>query len=140
MNGVPVKVNGRELAIEVDGQGPAVLMVHGLGSTSNFYQVQADALAGRFQVIRVDSAGAGRSPVADGITIESHADDLAAVLDALGVDSAAVVGRLGHGVPGRYLALAVGDVDARQSPNTGYCRAVSRHPGKQGANIGIVGH
>ncbi|GAA5174459.1 hypothetical protein GCM10023321_78330 [Pseudonocardia eucalypti] len=80
------------LAVEVDGQGPAVLFVHGLGGTSNFYQVQADALADRHRVIRVDSAGAGRSPATDGISIESHADDLAAVLDELGVDTAAVVG------------------------------------------------
>ncbi len=87
-----MKVNGRELAVEVDGQGPAVLLVHGLGGTSNFYQVQTDALAERFRVIRVDSAGAGRSPVADGISIESHAEDLAAVLDELGVERAAVVG------------------------------------------------
>jgi 3-oxoadipate enol-lactonase len=87
-----VKVNGRELAVEIDGEGPAVLLVHGLGGTSNFYQVQADALAERFRVIRVDSAGAGRSPVTDGISVESHADDLAAVLDELGIDSAAVVG------------------------------------------------
>ena len=40
-----MKVNGKELAVEVDGEGPAVLLVHGLGGTSNFYQVQADALA-----------------------------------------------------------------------------------------------
>jgi pimeloyl-ACP methyl ester carboxylesterase len=87
-----MKVNGRELAVEIDGQGPAVLLVHGLGGTTNFFQVQADALADRFRVIRVDSAGAGRSPVAEGISVESHADDLAAVLDELGVESAAVVG------------------------------------------------
>ncbi|WP_344958858.1 alpha/beta hydrolase [Actinomadura miaoliensis] len=87
-----VNINGRTLAVEVEGQGPPVLMVHGLGGTSNFYQVQADALAERFQVIRVDSAGAGRSPLAADISIESHADDLAAVLDELDVPSAAVVG------------------------------------------------
>ncbi|OJY37719.1 MAG: hypothetical protein BGP03_17835 [Pseudonocardia sp. 73-21] len=87
-----MQVNGRELAVEVEGEGPAVLLVHGLGGTSNFYQVQADALAPSHTVIRVDSAGAGRSPVADGISIDSHADDLAAVLDALDVDGAAVVG------------------------------------------------
>jgi pimeloyl-ACP methyl ester carboxylesterase len=85
-------VNGKELAVEVDGEGPAVLLVHGLGGTSNFYQAQTDALADRFRVIRVDSAGAGRSPVSDGISVESHADDLAAVLDELGVDTASVVG------------------------------------------------
>jgi pimeloyl-ACP methyl ester carboxylesterase len=88
-------VNGstpRELAVEIEGDGPTVLMIHGLGGTSNFYQVQAQALADRFQVIRVDSTGAGRSPLADGISIGSHADDLAALLDELGVGTAAVVG------------------------------------------------
>jgi pimeloyl-ACP methyl ester carboxylesterase len=89
-----VQVNGKELAVEVEGHGPAVLFVHGLGGTSNFYQVQAEALADRFRVIRVDSAGAGRSGIADGIgiSIATHADDLAAVLDVLDVDAAAVVG------------------------------------------------
>lgn len=87
-----MKINGKELAVEVDGQGRAVLLVHGLGGTSNFYQVQAQALAERFRVIRVDSAGAGRSELAEDISISTHADDLAAVLDALEVESAAVVG------------------------------------------------
>ncbi|MDX6296497.1 MAG: hypothetical protein QOI51_354 [Nocardioidaceae bacterium] len=87
-----MQVNGKELAVETAGDGPAVLLVHGLGGTSNFYQVQADALAASHTVIRVDSAGAGRSPVTDGISVESHADDLAALLDALDIDSAAVVG------------------------------------------------
>ncbi|MDQ0382666.1 alpha/beta fold hydrolase [Amycolatopsis thermophila] len=86
-----MNINGADLAVEVDGDGPAVLMVHGLGGTSNFYQVQAEALAQRFRVVRVDSAGAGRSALREGISITSHADDLAAVLDALEVPTAAVV-------------------------------------------------
>jgi 3-oxoadipate enol-lactonase len=86
-----MQVNGKLLAVEIDGEGTPVLMVHGLGATTNFYQVQADALAERFQVIRLDSAGAGRSEVSEKISIESHADDLAALLDALGLKSAAVV-------------------------------------------------
>ncbi|WP_435070499.1 alpha/beta fold hydrolase [Amycolatopsis thermoflava] len=87
-----MNVNGANLAVEVDGDGPAVLMVHGLGGTTNLYQVQAAALAERFRVIRVDSAGAGRSGLRDGISITTHAHDLAAVLDTLGVETAAVVG------------------------------------------------
>ncbi|GHE76170.1 3-oxoadipate enol-lactonase [Amycolatopsis deserti] len=87
-----MNVNGADLAVEVHGDGPAVLMVHGLGGTSNLYQVQADSLAERFRVIRVDSAGAGRSGLREGISITTHADDLAAVLGTLGVDTAAVVG------------------------------------------------
>jgi 3-oxoadipate enol-lactonase len=109
-------VNGKELAVEVQGEGAAVLLVHGLGGTSNFYQVQAEALAERFRVIRVDSAGAGRSPVADDISIASHADDLAALLDALEVTAASVVGHsmgtlvvreLAARHPGKVSALAL---------------------------------
>lgn len=87
-----MKINGRELAVEVEGEGPAVLLVHGLGGTTNYYQPLSDALSERFTVIRVDSAGAGRSELADGLSVASHADDLAAVLDSLGIASAAVVG------------------------------------------------
>jgi pimeloyl-ACP methyl ester carboxylesterase len=82
----------KDLAVEIEGSGPPVLMVHGLGGTSNFYQVQAQALADRFQVIRPDSAGAGRSPVTGQISIGSHADDLAALLEQLGVSGVTVVG------------------------------------------------
>ena len=84
-------INGHNLAVEIEGTGPAVLMIHGLGGTSNFYEPQARALADRFTVIRVDSAGAGRSELAEPISISNHADDLAAVLDQAGVTSAAVV-------------------------------------------------
>lgn len=88
INTIPPK----DLAVEIEGSGLPVLMVHGLGGTSNFYQVQAQTLADRFQVIRPDSAGAGRSPVTGQISIGSHADDLAALLDQLGVSGATVVG------------------------------------------------
>ena len=88
INTIPPK----DLAVEIEGSGPPVLMVHGLGGTSNFYQVQAQTLADRFQVIRPDSAGAGRSPVTGQISIGSHTDDLAALLDQLGVSGATVVG------------------------------------------------
>lgn len=38
-------VHDRDLAVEVDGNGPTVLLLHGLGGTSNFYQPQTEALA-----------------------------------------------------------------------------------------------
>lgn len=111
-----MQIKGKELAVEVEGNGPAVLFVHGLGGTSNYYQIQADALAVSHQLIRVDAAGAGRSALADGISIESHADDLAAVLDAAGVDAAAVVAHsmgtlvarvFAKKYPGKVTALAL---------------------------------
>ena len=85
-------VNGKHLAVESVGTGPAVVFLHGIGGTSNVYQVQADALSAAYQVIRPDFAGAGRSPSAGEISIESHAADIAAVMDALGAVPAVIVG------------------------------------------------
>ncbi|MFV0458291.1 MAG: alpha/beta fold hydrolase [Actinomycetales bacterium] len=87
-----MQINNHDLAVEIDGQGPPLLMVHGLGGTSNFYQVQADALSHHFQVIRPDSAGAGRSGMVDNISIDGHADDLAALLESIEAGAATVVG------------------------------------------------
>ena len=87
-----MQVNGKELAVEIQGEGPAVLLVHGLGGTSNFYQPQVAALAERFQVIRPDLEGSGRSPVTGTLSIEGYAADLAALIDALGLGSVRLVG------------------------------------------------
>ncbi|MFW0796764.1 alpha/beta hydrolase [Gordonia sp. CPCC 205515] len=87
-------INGTDLAVETDGpdDAPAIVMIHGLGATGNFYQIQAQALSENHRVVRIDSAGAGRSATADDISIGRHAEDVDAVFDALGIQSAAVVG------------------------------------------------
>lgn len=99
-----MQVNGKELAVEVTGDGPPVLLVHGLGGTSAFYDAQAAALAERFRVIRPDMEGAGDSPAVGTLSIESFADDLASILDTLGVDSARVVGHSMSTITVRALA------------------------------------
>jgi 3-oxoadipate enol-lactonase len=47
--------------IEIDGEGPTILFVHGLGGTSNAFQMLLSALGG-FRCIRPDLPGSGRSP------------------------------------------------------------------------------
>jgi 3-oxoadipate enol-lactonase len=86
------QINGKPLFVEREGEGPAVLFVHGLGGTTNFYEPQARALASSRTVIRFDLAGAGRSPLTGTPSIESWADDAEAILDRIGIGSAAVVG------------------------------------------------
>ncbi|HUN36936.1 MAG TPA: alpha/beta hydrolase [Trebonia sp.] len=97
-------VNGRQLAVESAGAGPAVVFLHGIGGTSNVYQVQADALAPAYRVIRPDFAGAGRSPAEGEISIEAHAADIAAVLDAAGAGPAVIVGHSMGTLVARVLA------------------------------------
>lgn len=87
-----MQIHGHHLNVQVEGSGPAVLLVHGLGGTTNYYQPLADALRDRFTVVRVDSAGAGRSDLSEDISVAHHADDLRAVLDELNIESAVAVG------------------------------------------------
>jgi pimeloyl-ACP methyl ester carboxylesterase len=76
------------------GAGPAVVLLHGgLGNASNFgYQVPALLEAG-YQVIVVDSRGQGRSTRDDQpYSYQLMASDTRAVMDALGIARAAIVG------------------------------------------------
>jgi len=87
-----MRVNGAELAVEIEGTGPAVVLLHGLGGTGNFYQPQAAALGERFTVVRPDLRGHGRSPVAGEISIDGYVADLIGLLDVLGLDQVRLVG------------------------------------------------
>lgn len=81
-----------ELAVETTGDGAAVVMVHGLGGTSNTFQPLMHALAG-YRVIRPDLAGSGRSDMGAGpLSIERHAEALGRVLTRAGGGRAHVVG------------------------------------------------
>jgi pimeloyl-ACP methyl ester carboxylesterase len=85
-------VRGRKLAVEKHGAGEPVVLIHGLGSTANVWEPQVRALADRFTLIRFDLEGAGRSPAAGALSIESWVDDLAALLDAHRIAAARFVG------------------------------------------------
>ena len=50
-----------ETQVEVEGEGPPVVFVHGLGGTSNCFQPMLVNFAG-FRCIRPDLPGSGRSP------------------------------------------------------------------------------
>jgi YbgC/YbaW family acyl-CoA thioester hydrolase len=87
-----VTVNGVSLAVDVRGEGPAVLFVHGYPQDRTLWQAQLDGLAG-VRRIAPDLRGFGRSDAPDlGYSIATYADDLAALLDSLHVDTAVLCG------------------------------------------------
>lgn len=106
-----MQVNGKEYAVDIDGSGPTVLFVHGLGGTSSFHQPQAEALAERFQVVRPDLEGAGRTPLSGpgALSIEDWVRDLSALVEDLGADDLRLVGHSMGTLIARELAIALGD-------------------------------
>lgn len=87
-----VAINGKELALEQHGEGPALIMVHGLGGTSNTFYPQAALLARWFKVIRPDLEGSGRSTLKTKPSIESFAADIVALMDQSSITEAHLVG------------------------------------------------
>jgi 3-oxoadipate enol-lactonase len=83
-------IAGTELSCVDRGQGSPLLFVHGFPFDHSMWANQIDALAPQYRVIAPDLRGFGRSagetPSLRHTTMEQFADDLAAMLDALGID------------------------------------------------------
>jgi len=83
-----------ELAVDVRGEGVPVLFVHGFPFDRTMWRHQLATLS-RVRRIAPDLRGVGDSgapPAADGYSLTRYADDLVAVLDALGVRQAVLCG------------------------------------------------
>jgi pimeloyl-ACP methyl ester carboxylesterase len=103
-----VDVPGARLHVLERGQGPAVLLVHGLsGQLENFGYGMIEPLSRNFRVIAVDRPGAGHSTRTPGSATDlpAQAEALAALCDKLGLERPLVVG---HSLGGAIaLALAI---------------------------------
>jgi 3-oxoadipate enol-lactonase len=86
-----LRVPGGELYYEAEGDGVAVVLVHGLALDARMWDDQVPALKDIAMVVRYDVRGFGRSP-RDADTAYSHADDLWRLLDHLEIDQAVLVG------------------------------------------------
>lgn len=80
------------IVAEVTGEGMPVVMIHGLGGTSNMFQPQMPALAG-YRVVRIDLPGSGRSarPI-EPLTIEIMTEAVIRAMGGMGVTKAHLVG------------------------------------------------
>lgn len=87
-------VNGLQLYYETHGSGEPLILLHGgFGTGAMFGGVLTPALAARRQVISVDLQGHGRSADIDRPLSPEHlADDIAALLDHLGLSRADLMG------------------------------------------------
>lgn len=86
--------------------GTTVVLLHSVGLDRTFWEPVSAALEDRFTTLRVDLRGHGESPSPPGPwSLEDLADDVAAVIGSLGVDSAHVVGQSFGGLVAQHLAV-----------------------------------
>jgi 3-oxoadipate enol-lactonase len=89
------------------GDGEALVLLPGLGMSHLTWAVHAAALASRYRVLSVDPRGSGLSDTPDHpYTAATAAADVAAVLDAAGVERAHLVGQSMGGMIAQDFALA----------------------------------
>ena len=92
-------------AVEDEGEGPAVVCVHGLGGSSNTFTPLIPALA-RHRVVRIDLPGSGRSHRAEGLlSMTRYADLVLSVCARLNVTRAHFVGHSMGNIVLQHLAV-----------------------------------
>jgi 3-oxoadipate enol-lactonase len=89
----------------LEGTGPAVLLVHSTAADARQWQPQIRELRRDFTVVAPDLRGYGRSPLTSARF--SHAGDVMALMDHLGLGSYAVVGSSGGGAVALQVASAL---------------------------------
>ena len=99
-------INGFKMYTEVYGSGPPLLMIHGNGGDMSAFDKNVPYFATHYQVILADSRSQGRSLDPDHpLTFEMMADDFAALLDAMHIPSAYVIGWSDGGINALLLAI-----------------------------------
>jgi 3-oxoadipate enol-lactonase len=87
------RVNGVELWYELRGSGPYLVQIGGAVSAHEGYATVTEAMSERFTVLDYDHRGYGSSErPKQRYTMDVWADDLAGLLDAVGIDRAHVHG------------------------------------------------
>jgi len=117
-----VRLDDGDMHVVEDGPpgAPAVLLIHGTGASTAWWDPVVPPLAGACRVIRVDLAGHGRSASpAGGYDIPAQARRAGAALDRLGASRVTVIGHSTGGTvatalaeqrPGTVTALALIDI------------------------------
>jgi esterase len=153
-------VNGVRLAYEERGSGDPILCIHGAGSSTQLWANAVEELAQLGRVIAYDRRGCSRSERPEPYertSVSEHADDAAALLDALDAAPAVIIGRSYGGTvaidmairhPGQVRALASleGDAPRELAPATfawidaaeGRVREVAEQAGVDAAGEALI--
>lgn len=99
-------IRGFKMYCEVYGEGQPLLIIHGNGGSISNFKYNIPFFSKKYKVIIADSRSQGKSTdTGDSLTYEMMADDYAALLTAMRIDSANVIGWSDGGINGILLAV-----------------------------------
>jgi pimeloyl-ACP methyl ester carboxylesterase len=99
-------IRGFKMYCEVYGTGKPLLLIHGNGGSISHFVHQIPYFSKKYKVIVADSRAQGKSTDnGDSLTYEMMADDYAALLEAMKIDSAYVIGWSDGGINGLLMAI-----------------------------------
>jgi pimeloyl-ACP methyl ester carboxylesterase len=99
-------IRGIKMYYETYGAGEPLLIIHGNGGSIKYFTSQIPYFSQHYKVILADSRAQGKTiDTGDSLSYEMMADDLIALLDKLGIDSANVIGWSDGGINGLLMAM-----------------------------------
>lgn len=98
------------LAFRETGDGPPLVILHGLFGSGQNWQSIAKRLGETFRVIAVDLRNHGGSPWAEAMTYSEMVDDLRVLLEDQGIERAALMGHSVGGKTAMVFALLYGQM------------------------------
>lgn len=103
--GIAISNDAEKIAYSVHGSGkPSLIFIHGWSLDSRLWQNQIGYFSEEYQVITIDLAGHGNSSFnREEYTMVSFANDIKAVIEKEGIDSAILIG---HSMGGGVIAEA----------------------------------
>src|SRR5882762_7343948 len=100
------EIRGIKMYCEIYGEGEPLLIIHGNGGSINNFVKQIPYFSKKYQVVIADSRAQGKTvDTKDSLSYEMMADDYDALLTALHIDSANVIGWSDGGIEGLLLAI-----------------------------------
>jgi pimeloyl-ACP methyl ester carboxylesterase len=109
-----VHANGIDIYYEIHGSGDPLILINGLGYDLWMWHRMVPFLAQHLQVITFDNRGVGQTDKPEGpYSAQMLADDTAALLGALGIERAAVMGHSMGGFVAQALVLSRPDLVGR---------------------------
>ncbi len=145
-------INNHDIFVDRFGSGAPVLAIHGLGGSSNFWWPLHTALPEALEITAPDMPSAGRSANDPALSISSLTSDMLALMDALGLEQAHLLGHsmgtiicqhMAVSAPERVLSLALlgplAEPPVPARPNIAGRAELARTQGMQPISDAIIG-